>query len=245
MQRPATSSTHFSSPVFKIWGWISLSKCVISPYCNYLTFFFLIFFLGFIYLDQLDANVVNRTNIYDWNLWFIYEINCCVMVWVKQMILIVPLICSPNWEFSGTETTHTRAKWGSRPLLQLCPLILMTLNDLNIRPHHQFGRMMSAKAPRLGPTGSSPRWWPGGNDDVQFNISVLFRGREGSEIECFQTWYCDLCLEIDAEVLLISCQLWFSGRMWRIRAAVRRHACSSDLLSAGLFVVRLHTNAGL
>lgn len=100
-------------------------------------------------------------------------------MWVKQTDLIFPLICNSNWEFSGTETTHTQAKWGSRPLLQLCPLILMTLNDLNIRPHHNLAKwcLFSAMAGPIGSMGHGPMGWalyPGCDPGVMMMYSLTF-----------------------------------------------------------------------
>lgn len=134
-----------------------------------------------------------------------------------------PLIHCSNWELLAQKTTHNQTWGGSRPLSQLCPLSLMSLNDFNILPCHNLANRCQFSV-TTWPIGYLPLLWPRSNDDVQFNISVnLYSKASKSEnerrVNWFQRWYLDLHLEINADVLLISRQIW-----WR-RGGSRRDQC--------------------
>lgn len=90
---------------------------------------------------------------------------------------------SSNWELLAQKSTHSQTRGGSRPLIQLCPLSLMSLNDYNILACHNLANTCQFSV-RTRPIGYLPRLWPGSNDDVQFNISVdLYSKASESERE--------------------------------------------------------------
>lgn len=88
-----------------------------------------------------------------------------------------PLIHCSNWELLAQKTTHNQTKGGLRPLSQLCPLSLMSLNDFNILPCHNLANRCQFNV-TTRPIGYLPQLWPRGNDDVQFNISVNLYSKE-------------------------------------------------------------------
>lgn len=162
-------------------------------------------------------------------------------MWVKQTDLIFPLICNSNWEFSGTETTHTQAKWGSRPLLQLCPLILMTLNDLNIRPHHNLAKwcLFSAMAGPIGSMGHGPMGralYPGCDPGVMMmyslNISVYASYSETEKEARLNVFRHDIVIyvwKLTLKFYLLAVRCDFRGRRER-----------SELLSGDIHVYLIY-----
>lgn len=156
-------------------------------------------------------------------MWFTYEINWCGLSGQTLYFLSFAALIE---NFLALKATHTQAKWGSRPLLQLCPLILMTLNDLNIRPHHNLAKwcLFSAMA---GPIGSLPRLWPGRNDDVQFNISVYAS-------------YSEMEKEARHDIVIYVWKLTLKFYLLAVRCDFRGRLEGSELLSGDMHVYLIY-----
>lgn len=113
----------------------------------------------------------------DGRVWFVWEMTFGLLAYIHIHISSrrtqqprCPLIHCSNWELLAPKSTRNQTWGGSRPLSQLCPLSLMSLNDFNILPCHNLANRCQFSVPTR-PIGYLPELWPRNNDDVQFNIS--------------------------------------------------------------------------